>query len=311
MEGTTAKIPVLFVIFNRPDVAVESFQSIRRYRPDRLYIAADGARPEKKDEQELCNRTRDLILKEIDWDCEVKKLFRDENVGCGRGVLEALTWMFETEEYGAIIEDDCVVSDDYFRFCEELLPRYKDDDRIAQINCFVPGRSLKEANSYCFTGYANISGWATWRRAWKHIDFEMKQWNQIRLKIFGRFPFFEACIRYYFWRKTYLTFRKGQKPDAWDYQWSIYIFMQRKLCIEPYANLVRNIGFGDDSTHCADIENPLARAVHGSLLFPLFHPKVIQADKKGERWRSHTFIMYCINLFFIKVIKRLRLTRFR
>jgi hypothetical protein len=305
MESTTVKIPVLFVIFNRPDAAMESFQPIKRYRPDCLYIAADGARPGREGEQGLCDRTRDLVLKEIGWDCEVRKLFRDENVGCGRGVSEAITWMFETEEYGAIIEDDCVVSDDYFRFCEELLPRYKDDDRIVQITCFVPEQHLKEINSYYFTGYPELCAWATWRRAWKNFDFEMKQWNQIRLKIFGRFPFPEACIHYYLWRKTYQTFRKAQKPHAWDYQWSIYIFMQRKLCIEPYANLVRNIGFGNDSTHCADTANPLARAVHGSLIFPLIHPDVIRVDKKNEKRRSRAYIVYYVNLFLRKVTRGL------
>jgi hypothetical protein len=300
MEETAAKIPVLFVVFNRPDTAVESFQPIKRYRPDRLYIAADGARPEKEGEQSLCARTRALVLKEIDWDCEVKKLFRDENVGCGRGVSEAITWMFETEEYGAIIEDDCVVSDDYFRFCEELLPRYKDDDRIAQITCFVLNQLQKEGNTYYFTGYPEIWGWATWRRAWKNFDFEMRQWKQIRLKIFRRFSFLEACIHWYLWRQVYLTFRKKQKPHVWDYQWTMYIFMQRKFCIAPYTNLVMNIGFGDTSTHCKDTGNPVQKAVHGALTFPLVHPDIIQPDKKREIICSHEHIMYYIRLLLRK-----------
>jgi hypothetical protein len=307
MNDTVEKIPVLFVIFNRPDTAVESFQPVKRYRPDRLYIAADGARSEKEGEQALCDRTRSSILKEIDWNCEVKRLFRDENVGCGRGVPEAITWMFETEEYGAIIEDDCVVSDDYFRFCEELLPRYKNDERIAQITCFVPGLSKKETNAYYFTGYPEIWAWATWRRAWKNIDFEMKRWKQVRLKIFKRFSFFEACIHWYLWRQTYLTFKKRRSPHAWDYQWSIYVFMQRKLCIEPYTNLVRNIGFGEASTHCADTDNPLAGAVPGVLIFPLVHPEVIQPNKERERKRSREYIWYYVNLFMRKAKKGLRL----
>jgi hypothetical protein len=306
MEATAAKIPVLFVIFNRPDTAVESFQPIKRYRPDRLYIAADGARPEKEGEQALCDRTRALVLKEIDWDCEVKKLFRDENVGCGRGVSEAVTWMFEAEEYGAIIEDDCVVSDDYFRFCEELLPRYKDDDRIAQISCFAAEYSKKETNTYYFTGYPEICAWATWKRAWKNFDFEIKQWKQIRLRIFSRFSFFEACIHWYLWRQIYLGFRKKQKPHAWDYQWSIYIFMQRKLCIKPYTNLVRNIGFGGASTHCADVDNPLAKAVQGTLTFPLLHPEAIQSDKGREKKRSRKYVGYYVSLLLRKAGKSLQ-----
>jgi hypothetical protein len=306
MEDASVKIPVLFVVFNRPDTALQAFQPIKRYRPDRLYIAADGARPEREGEQELCDKTRALILKEIDWDCAVKKLFRDENAGCGRGVSEAITWMFKTEEYGAIIEDDCAVSDDYFRFCEELLPRYKDDDRIAQISCFVPRHSKKETNTYYFTGYPEIWAWATWRRAWKHFDFEMSQWKQIRLRIFSRFSFFEACMRWYFWRQMYLDCRKNQKPHTWDYQWSIYIFMERKLCISPYTNLVMNIGFGEASTHGMDFDNPLAKTVRGTLTFPLLHPEAIQSDEKREKKFSREYIVYYVNNFLRKAGKGLR-----
>jgi hypothetical protein len=306
MSQLSKKIPILFIIFNRPAVALESFQAIRRYKPERLYLAADGPRPDKTDDRSLCEKTRELIVKQIDWDCEVKKLFRNENVGCGRGPSEAITWMFETEEYGAIIEDDCVVSDDYFRFCEELLPKYKDDDRIGQINCWVPRTAKQESNTYYFTGYPEITAWATWRRAWKNIDFEMKHWKAVRLNIFSRFPFLEACIHFYLWGKVYRLFQRGIKPDGWDYQWSIYIFMWKKLCIEPNVNLVRNIGFVAGSTHCEDTDNPLAKTAHGSLAFPLVHPDEIAWDRAREKRRSHTYCMYYVKLLLRKVKRALQ-----
>jgi hypothetical protein len=306
MDDAVKKIPVLFVIFNRPAVAVEAFQSIKRYQPERLYLAADGPRPEKEGEAELCRETRELILKEIDWECEVKKLFRAGNVGCGRGVSEGITWMFETEEYGAIIEDDCVVSDDYFRFCEELLPEYKYDDRVAQINCFRKDNIPEYADTWYFTGYPENLGWATWRRAWNNFDFEMKQWKRIHGKTFTRFSFWEACLHYYLWNKVYRVFQQGKKPDAWDYQWSIYIFLNKKLCIEPHVNLVRNIGFDATSTHCTDTENPIAKAVYGKMTFPLARPGAVQWDTKRERKRSHDYGKYYGVLLWRKLQKIFR-----
>jgi hypothetical protein len=297
------KIPVLFIIFNRPAVALESFQAIKRYKPERLYIAADGPRSEKEGEQVLCEETRQIILNEINWECNVRKYFRNKNIGCGRCPSEAITWMFNTEEYGAIFEDDCIVSDEFFRLCEELLPMYENDDRIAQIDGFVPNYEKNETSTYHFTGYPEIWGWATWRRAWQNFDFEMKNWKYTRFKVFGRFPFIEACLHFYIWEKMYSSFRKDMKPHIWDYQWSTYIFMQKKLCIEPAVNLVRNIGFGTESTHCSDTDSPLKKIETGNLTFPLIHPKSINWDKTREKKYSRVYVMYFIRLFFRKILK--------
>ncbi len=297
------KIPVIFIIFNRPEQALESFQAIKRYKPERLYIAADGPRTHKQGENEKCNKTRHLILNEIDWECDVRKLFRTENVGCGRGVSEGISWMFETEEYGAIIEDDCIVSDDFFPFCEEMLYRYKDEDTVAMVNCFAPNYSNNTSNEYYFTGYPSICAWATWRRAWKNIDFEMKSWPKQRMQVFKRFTPIEACIHYLLWDKLYRKFKNRKKSNAWDFQWSIYIFMNNKLCVELKANLVKNIGFGEDSTNCSDSNSPLADASFGKLLLPLKHPQTISWDEKHEKQRSKEYTKYYTQLLFNKIKK--------
>lgn len=219
------KVPVLFICFNRPDLAIKSFQAIKRYKPDLLYLAADGPRDQNKEDIYLCEETRNMILKEINWPCKINKLFRDNNKGCGTAIFEAISWLFTFEEYGIIIEDDCLLSDDSFKFCEELLVKYKDNERIAQINLFSSRICYDESDTYFFTSYPEIWGWATWRRSWVNIDFEMKEWKRQKWKTFKLFSLPEAMIHYYMWQKTYKYFKKNEVQKVWDSQWSIYIFL--------------------------------------------------------------------------------------
>jgi hypothetical protein len=297
-----SKVPVLFIIFNRPDRALESFQSIKHYRPECLYLAADGPRNNKEGEQLLCEKTRETILNEIDWNCDIKKLFRNENLGCGKAVSGAISWMFETEEYGVIIEDDCLASDDFFTFCGELLPKYNDDERIAHIAGWIPVSFPKETNTYYFARQPEIWGWATWRRAWKNIDLEMESWKTLRPKIFIRFPFFEACLHYYFWNNLYRSITKDKNIHAWGYQWSIYIYMQNKLCILPNTSLVKNIGFGgENSVHCNNADDPLAKIEAGKLNFPLLHPDKAKINKTREKYIMYSYRMYYFKLLLQKI----------
>lgn len=304
-NDTVRKVPILFIIFNRRDRALESFQSIRRYCPERLYIAADGPRKGKADEEVLCKMTREAILNQIDWECEIFTLFREENVGCGRGVSEAISWMFETEKYGVVNEDDCMVSEDFFYFCELLLPLYENNSDVAQINGFDLKYSSKQSNTYYFTSYPEIWGWATWKRAWVNIDFQMESFPSLRSHIFNRFSFVEAMIHYFFWNHLYKHIKRGEKIYAWGFQWSIYIFMNRKLCINPLANLVINTGCGE-GTNCNDPNTPLASAKYGKILFPLLHPAMISLDREREKKRSKEYIALYRNVFFSKVKRTLK-----
>lgn len=299
------KVPVLFIIFNRKDRALESFQSIKRYRPTHLYIAADGPRTDKPGEKALCETTREAILNQIDWDCELFTLFREENVGCGRGVSEAISWMFETEEYGVINEDDCMASDDFFHFCEILLPLYKDNPDIAQINGFDLKYSSKQSNTYYFTSYPEIWGWATWKRAWINIDFQMKSFPDMRSRVFTRFSLMEALIHYFFWNRLYKHIERGEKIYAWGFQWSIYVFMNRKLCINPLANLIINTGCGE-GTNCNDPNTPLASAKYGKIQFPLLHPAIVAVDMAREGKRSREYVALYRNVFYSKVKRTLK-----
>ncbi|MCS7029805.1 MAG: nucleotide-diphospho-sugar transferase, partial [Bacteroidia bacterium] len=165
---------VLFLVFKRLDTTKKVFEVIRKAKPPRLYIAADGPRDWVEGEAEKVKMVREYLMNNIDWDCEVKTLFRDKNLGCGRAVSEAITWFFEHEEMGIILEDDTVPSLSFFWFCEELLKKYKDDKRIGMIsgNNFQDGIKRGDGDYY-FSIYNHIWGWATWRDRWEGYDFEL------------------------------------------------------------------------------------------------------------------------------------------
>ncbi|MFP4332877.1 MAG: hypothetical protein ACLFQJ_06210, partial [Campylobacterales bacterium] len=142
------KTAVLFLVFNRLDTTKQVFEAIRQAKPPRLYVAADGAREAKEGEDQKVKAIREYILQHIDWDCEVKTLFREKNLGCKIAVSSAITWFFENEEMGIILEDDCLPSQSFFWFCEELLERYKDDMRIMMVSGYNKVQRYNQQNSY-------------------------------------------------------------------------------------------------------------------------------------------------------------------
>ena len=171
--NTTEKLPILVLAYNRPDFVAQVMQVIQTYRPTRLYLACDGPRPQKEGDVERVSDTRETMLKAVDWDCDVHTLFREKNRGCAYGVYEAISWFFRHEEYGVIIEDDVLVSQDFFKLCEALLPRYNNENRIMQIVSRNTSKRTDIPNTYVYTQSDSCWGWATWRRAWAHMDMSM------------------------------------------------------------------------------------------------------------------------------------------
>ena len=181
---------VLFLVFNRLDTTRRVFEAIRKAQPPRLYIAADGARVGKHGEAEKVQAVRDYTMKNIDWKCEVKTLFRDQNLGCKYAVSGGISWFFEQEEQGIILEDDCLPSQSFFWFCEELLERYADDEQIFIITGYnKQQRWHPEIYDYFFSNFGGIWGWASWRRAWAHFDGDMKD-----LEYYANTNYFENLL---------------------------------------------------------------------------------------------------------------------
>ncbi len=262
--------PILFLVFNRPETTELVFESIRRVKPKRLFIAADGPRKDKLGELEKCERVK-LIVKNVDWECEVTTLFRSENLGCGRAVSEAITWFFTNVEEGIILEDDCLPSDSFYLYCEELLLKYRDDSRMMHIGGSNFGDiNSKNDESYHFSRICLIWGWATWRRAWQKYDYNMSSIDDglVFLKIKRMFKNNEIVQ---FWKRNFKWVREGQ-VNTWDYQWCYANFYHNGITINSNVNLVSNIGFGETATHTTDSSHPFAN-IPNKEIGEIIHPK--------------------------------------
>lgn len=271
----TSTPPILFLIFNRPDTTTTVFNRIREAKPTKLYVAADGARNEKEDE--LCKQTR-AIIDQVDWECDVYTLFRDKNLGCKIAVSTAIDWFFQHEEQGIILEDDCLPDLTFFPFCQELLTKYQNDDRVGHIggNCFFPNK-MDNSLSYKFCSVPHVWGWATWRRVWEQISIDFNYWEEHPNN--RRSLFINKWEEIYFstFISDALQRRNGLNPWAVFYYYSLRL--QNQLSIYPTKNLVTNIGFGmPHATHTKKINNKYI-IESDTISFPLNHPQYMLPDK--------------------------------
>jgi hypothetical protein len=242
-----SRAPVLFLVFNRLDTTKETFEAIRKAAPPKLYVASDGPRDNREGEKEKVEHVREFVLRNINWHCEVKTLLREKNLGCGKAVAEAITWFFENEEQGIILEDDCLASASFFPYCEELLNKYKDNEQILVVSGNNPLTEIDSPYSYCFVRVPHIWGWASWRRAWTHYNFEI-----LNLKDFIKKKIMNKIFSKYADRCYFLAIFKDMeqhKIDTWDYQWTYSVFNKNGISVIPAKNLVTNIGHGADATH--------------------------------------------------------------
>lgn len=265
---------VLFLIFNRPETTKRVFEEVRKAKPPRLYIASDGPRSEKSSETEIVEKLRKTILSAIDWDCKVETLFREKNLGCGKAVSEAITWFFKQEKDGIILEDDCLPNRTFFNFCEELLDYYRDNKKVMHISGdqFVP--NFNNGASYYFSKIQHCWGWASWADRWSEYDFSIQEFTGKDIKNFSEN---EKVQNYWL---DILNKMKRKEIDTWDYQWVFAIVLKNGLCINPAKNLISNIGFGENSTHTPDNNNPLSKMpTYG--IENIIHPKKVEIDKKA------------------------------
>ncbi|MEM6802273.1 MAG: nucleotide-diphospho-sugar transferase [Bacteroidota bacterium] len=270
------KSPILLVLFNRADKAQKLLSHIKQVAPPQLFIAVDGPR-EGNEQDKVGIEANRKLLDFIDWDCEVKTLFQEKNLGVGKGPATAISWFFDHVESGIILEDDCMPNLSFFKFCDELLERYKDDTRVMQISGtnFLKGWKREEEYSYYFSEVGSCWGWASWARAWKHYDFYAKSIPEMVKKGYTKEFFFSHILE-----------RIANDPnldkDAWDFQWDYAKFLQSGLSIVPNTNTVLNIGLGDDSTHSFDSEKYHFEN-NEPLEFPLKHPPFVIKDVVSDQ----------------------------
>jgi hypothetical protein len=271
--------PVLFLVFNRPDLTQTVFQSIRSAKPKQLFVAADGPRNHVQHEAELCRRVRE-IASAVDWDCELHTRFLDENLGCGKAVSSAITWFFDHVEAGIIIEDDCLPDPSFFSLCESTLQRYADDAHVMMVSGdnFQNGVIRGDA-SYYFSRLAHIWGWATWRRAWRTYDFALSTFPAYKasggIKEFHPDPNVQQHYMAIFERMF------NGEIDTWDFQFQYALIYNNGLSVMPNKNLIMNIGFGEGATHTLDENSSLANLPKHSLS-EIKHPSAVLPNAEAD-----------------------------
>lgn len=292
-------IPVLIIIFNRPETTSRLLKQLELAKPPRLYIAADGPRENKTGEKELCEETRRMATT-IDWPCEVKTLFREKNIGVDPGVESAVDWFFTNEESGIILEDDCIPHPDFLKFSSVLLEKYRNDEKIMMIsgNNFQDG-VMRGNGSYYFSRYSNTWGWATWKRAWQKYDKDMQG-----LPSFISENKIENILKEKQQKKYWLSFFKklyNKKYGFWDAKWLFAIWNNSGICITPNLNLNTNIGFGKDATHTQG--ESIKFSVKSHPLEEIKHPDSNEIDTEADNYLFNK--IYKVSLFK-KIIYKLK-----
>lgn len=270
--------PVALIVFNRPELTQRSFERVRRAQPERLYLIADGPRSHVPEDQDRCGEVREGVAN-VDWPCEVHRIYAESNLGLKRRVVSGLDEVFAREERAIVLEDDCLPHPDFFTFCEALLERYADDERVGMItgNNFQAGQQRGDA-SYYFSRYPHVWGWATWRRSWQEYDPEIGFWGRWCQSDAWEQAIPDKVERRY-WEAIFDRVAAG-KVDSWAYPWTANMWFHGRLTATPNANLVENVGFGMEATHTYQPPESARQAAEG--LGQVTHPAGVTGDPAAD-----------------------------
>lgn len=289
MAAEALNTAVIFLIFNRPAQTTQVFEQIRRARPPKLLVVADGPRHDRPDEAERCAAAR-RAAQQVDWPCELLTRFSETNLGCRKSVSSGLDWAFEQVDQAIILEDDCLPDATFFRFCEELLGRYREEPRVAQIcgSNYQRGQR-RTAFSYYFSRHAHIWGWATWRRSWTQRDLGMSAWPELRRRGWLRDYVGDGKAAFY-WTKLFddSYSRSADSLNSWAIPWTFSCWQRRAVSIIPETNLVANIGYSEAGTHTAE-DGTANRSSVSPMEFPLRHPPELVVNAAADRFTEETF----------------------
>lgn len=307
MKPYDIDVAVLIIFFCRDEQLEKVFEQVKRARPSKLYLYQDGARLGRLDDEKGIAKCRVIVDdSQIDWQCEVHRLYQEKNYGCDPSEYIAQKWMFKHEEMGIILEDDDVPSQSFFPFCKELLEKYKDDKRINMI-CGMNNTGVSKhcKASYLFTKKGSIWGWASWRRVIDTWDGEYTWLNDPhKMEIIKEQM---GNVEYNSFIKT-ATAHKNSGREHYESILAASCKINKRLNIVPKYNMISNIGIAQESTHSVNDIRLLPKKVQRLLYmqtyeidFPLRHPKDMKNDLKFERQTtfSHTGkILMKIETFF-------------
>lgn len=276
--------PVLLIFFNREKEVMQVLNAIKKCAPKKMYIASDGGRTEKEKRKVL--QLRKKVKNNIDWDCQLECLFAENNLGCQWGPISAINWVFSKEERCIILEDDCIPDLSFFSYCDQLLERYKNDERIWMISGenYLHDESMFEKSDYTFSGRTNTWGWATWKRAWIKCDFNLCLWPKYKKE--------NVLIHTYYMKNydetEYMTKQldniyKKLDRSIWDYQWRFHMIINNGLCIVPRKNMISNIGGGKYATHTKSVKSVFLNVSVERLNFPIRHPSCVTVNADFDK----------------------------
>ena len=304
------KTPILLITFNRPDHTRRVLTEILKQEPQELYVCQDGAREGNDNDRVKCQEVRDIINELTapyaigHKDFTLHTLYQKQNLGCGPGPQAGITWFFENVEQGIIMEDDCLPHPDFFGYSEQLLERYKDNERVQFINSTLYHDRWRCEGSYGFGHYMITGAWAGWRSTWQGFDLDLLGLNawKFRRQVLRQTKN-RAEANWWYFKVKEIQADKSKK-SYWDYQMQIHLFRNKALSIYPKVNLVANIGFDAEGTHTRWNDGRGDKAVYPIL--PLEHPismkvdymmdEVCFAKKRSRGWAVDTlsFIKHLI-----------------
>lgn len=268
--------PILLITFNRPEHTRKVLESIRVAMPAQLYVFQDGAREGNAQDVAKCAAVRNVIAEMVDWKCDLHTNYSLENLGCGPGPKAAIDWFFENVEQGIVMEDDCLPHPDFFSYCEELLERYKDENRVGFVNSTLYHDDWHCDGSYGFSHYMVTGAWAAWKRTWQGFDLDLDtvNANNLRKQVYRLTRNRTESLWWYFMTKDIQADKR--KKSYWDYQMQILLFCQSAVTIHPKVNLISNIGFDEEGTHTLKNDGRGDRQVYPIL--PMNHSSNMHID---------------------------------
>ena len=287
---------ILFITYKRLDTTKQAFEAIKKAKPQNIYISSNFGK--NKEEVKKVIEVRAYLEKNIDWKCKVSKLYRTKYLSAKLSISGAIDWFFENEEQGIILEDDCLPSQSFFWFCEELLERYKEDMRVGQISGDNFQKGVKRGESdYYFSVHSHVWGWASWANRWKNYDVDLNSFDDAK--------FIEEVFNKKSSKKYWIDIFKKMKiksVDTWDYQWTFALWKAKQLTVLPNINLIENIGFGEGAAHTTEKSEFANLKAYEMVLSE--HPKTIERCIEADEFT--TKIMFSKKSFIERIVNKIR-----
>jgi hypothetical protein len=287
--------PVVLIIFNRPHLVRQVWETIRAARPSRLFVVADGPRPDRPEDVALCAACR-AIVAQVDWPCQVERNYAVSNLNCGLRVATGLDWVFAQVEEAIVLEDDILPDPSFFGFCQDLLARYRHDEQCMGIGGYnVLGEWRRAECSYFFHRHPVTWGWATWARAWRSFDYDLERyraWN-VHERLMAHLSDPEMAA--YYW--DLFQHLRPAVTDAWDTQWALICAVLGGRWISPTVNLVTNVGFDRDATHTGMAHDLRGLIRRGSAWGPLNAPAQQGQGAVDEGFDRWAFLLRTLNSY--------------